>query len=279
MKQQSFTWELGKEDRWIRGEVWSPEKSGSYPVLILSHGFKGFKDWGFFPYAARTLAQAGFAAVTFNFSMNGIGEDPERFTELDKFAGNTYTREQEDLAYLLGRIREKKLPDGESMDPDRIGLIGHSRGGGNSLLRALEDPNIAAVALWNSIARLNLFSDDLKQEMREHGRTFIPNARTGQQMPIDREVLEDLESNRERFNLLDRLPRFHRPLLILQGENDPAVPVETARELDRQAPQGELHILPGADHTFNAVHPFQGTTPELEKVLEQTIHFFHHHFQ
>ena len=41
------------------------------------HGFKGFKDWGFFPHLADRLARAGLVAVSFNFSGSGVGPDGE----------------------------------------------------------------------------------------------------------------------------------------------------------------------------------------------------------
>ena len=42
------------------------------PVIIFTHGFKGFKDWGGFPYMMKRIASKGFTAVSFNFSHNGV---------------------------------------------------------------------------------------------------------------------------------------------------------------------------------------------------------------
>jgi uncharacterized protein len=273
-----FSLEVGKEDRNIRGEVFTGKPSASTPVLVICHGFKGFKDWGFFPYAAEELATRGFTVITFNFSMNGVGEVPDQFTELDKFARNTYSREQEDLTLLFAALRTGRLPLPDDADIQRIGLIGHSRGGANSLLFALDHPaEVQAVALWNSIANVDLFSPQMKQEMKEQGKTVIVNARTQQEMPILAEVLEDIESHREQFDILGRLSQLHQPLLILQGDEDLAVPVHTAVDIDKRAPQSQLHILLGANHTFGAVHPFQGTTPHLSEALDKTASFFHYH--
>ena len=244
------------------------------PTVVILHGFKGFKDWGFFPYAAAALANRGFAVVTFNFSMNGVGENLLEFTELEKFARNTYSREQEDVAKIIGEIKEGLLPPGGVLDPDRLGLIGHSRGGANSLLYAMDDPDIKSVVTWNGIADVDLFSRELKREISEKGTGTILNARTGQKMPIHREVLEDLEANRDRWNILKRLPEWERPLLILQGDQDAPRLVEGAHQLHKAAPRSTLQILPGADHTFGAVHPFRGTTPHLERVIEETANFF-----
>lgn len=40
----------------IRGNVHLPDNPKGAPVVILCHGFKGFKDWGFFPITADRLA-------------------------------------------------------------------------------------------------------------------------------------------------------------------------------------------------------------------------------
>ena len=40
-------------------------------VVIFSHGFKGFKDWGCFPLVSRCFAEQNFVFVKFNFSHNG----------------------------------------------------------------------------------------------------------------------------------------------------------------------------------------------------------------
>lgn len=273
MNRQSFILRLGKENRVIRGEVFTQAEQAA-PTLVICHGFKGFKDWGFFPYAAEILAKRGFTVITFNFSMNGVGEELFHFTELDKFARNTFSREQEDLALLFHSLHERVLPFPEAIDPDRLGIIGHSRGGGNSLLYAFEDPAIRSVVTWNGISDVDFFPPDLKKQMQIHGAALVPNARTGQQMPIQKEVLDDIEANRSRFNIMRHLPFFTRPLLILQGEEDQPRLVEGAHKMAATAPEATLQMLRGANHTFGAVHPFQGTTPNLERALKETASFF-----
>ncbi len=69
--------------------------------IVYVHGFKGFKDWGFVPYIGQFLVVIGFFVLTFNFSYNGIGENATEFTELEKFAKNTFSREQRELSELI----------------------------------------------------------------------------------------------------------------------------------------------------------------------------------
>jgi len=58
----------------IRGDLRRPEGPGPHPVVVACHGFKGFKDWGFHPWLGEHLADAGLAAVHFDFSRNGVKE-------------------------------------------------------------------------------------------------------------------------------------------------------------------------------------------------------------
>lgn len=278
MKLAHFRLDVGKEDRIIRGEVRIPAETGSYPVILICHGFKAFKEWGFFPTLADRLTNSGFATILFDFSMNGVGDDPSVYGELDKFARLTFSREQEDLALLLKQIQKGALPYAEFLDPQRIGIIGHSRGGGNSLIFALDHPeDIQSVVIWNSISRPDFFTEETIKELKEKGITYIQNARTKQSMPIHREVLDDIDQNRERFDFLHRLPYLTSPLLIVQADHDHPGFMEGARKMAKLAPQATLQIIRNANHTMGAVHPFAGITPQLEEAMKRSADFFKRH--
>lgn len=267
---ESFTISCGN-DLYIRGNVHAIPDGQIKPVILLCHGFKGFKDWGFFPYAAETIAEQGFHVIRFNFSCNGVGETD--FDELDKFAINTYSREQEDLSILLEHIQNHRLPFSDQFDLNRMALVGHSRGGGNSLLFAVNHAEIKAIVTWNGIAHVDLFDDQLKEEIGKNGISYIANARTKQQMPIRSVVLEDMEKHKDRFDILSRIKELQIPLLIIQGNDDMKRLVDGAARMKAAVPHQSFLSIPEADHTFGAVHPFQGTTPQLEEAITETISF------
>ena len=129
----------------VRGDIRMPDARGKFPVLLICHGFKGFKDWGFFPLLSESLAYHGFITVNFNFSGSGIGADLQNFTETDLFFNNNYSRELADVRQVVDFIANQ--PGLKSrMEFDRFGLIGHSRGGGIAILYAADDPRIKSVA-------------------------------------------------------------------------------------------------------------------------------------
>lgn len=117
------------EELVIRGDFHAQEKDAGQPLLIFCHGFKGFKDWGSFPYAANRLAKLGMAVVRFNFSCNGVGESGTEFDELEKFGRNTYAREIADLRVLTEWLHSEACPFKAAFDREKLFVMGHSKGG------------------------------------------------------------------------------------------------------------------------------------------------------
>ncbi|WP_028547465.1 alpha/beta hydrolase [Paenibacillus sp. UNC451MF] len=241
------------------------------PVLLISHGFKGFKDWGFFPYIASRFAEAGYYTVTYNFSCNGVNESD--FDELDKFGLNTFSREQQDLDIVLKTLLEQRLPLSSEADTERIYLLGHSRGGGGGIIFAAEHPEIKALVTWNGSAYADLFDEAFKAQVLEHGVGYVANARTKQEMPIRAAFYDDLEANGHRFDIVHRLAELSIPVLQLQGDQDSPRLREGFEALRIGAPRHKPTIIEGGNHTFGAVHPFQSTTPPLGEALRVTLQF------
>jgi pimeloyl-ACP methyl ester carboxylesterase len=263
------------DDDPIRGDVWSRGAENDDAAIVICHGFKGFKDWGFFPYTAKELAaRTGRPVVTFNFSGNGVGSDLENFTELDKFERNTFSKELDDLRIVLDAIEVDELPAIGSRR--RFGLLGHSRGGISALITAAEDPRVACLVTWNAVAYVARWSDEQKQEWRRNGRMEILNTRTGQIMPLGLELLEDFERNAERLDVLKAASKLRVPYLVIHGAEDESVSVGDGERLAEAGPDGTTRFerIEGAGHTFGAVHPFQGTTELLTRVIDLTADWF-----
>lgn len=272
-----FQLELG-DSLTLRGDIHLPEgENHPHPVLIFCHGFKGFKDWGSFPYVCDEFARQGIAAIRFNFSCNGVGESKDQFDELEKFAVNTYAREIADLRALTEALSAGNLPHAERLDGSRLFLLGHSKGGGDILLFGGSHPQVSGLISWNCIADVNLFDEKLREEINRNGTGYIQNARTGQMMPIRREVIEDVDQNREAYDLIRIASGLTKPYLIVQGDRDYARLVNGAKRLHEACPTSQLHWVEGGDHTFNTRHPFAGETPELRDAIEATVRFVKRH--
>ncbi len=242
--------------------------------IILVHGFKGFKDWGYAPYLGELFAERGYFVITFNFSHNGIGNDNFNFTELEKFANNTFTREITELEDVVKAYQNNLF--GEVKNP-KIGLIGHSRGGAIALLTAPKLENVKAVATWGSVATLDRYSERQKQNWRAKGYFSVMNMRTKQEMRLNISLLEDLEENKNgSLNIKKAVSKLNKPLLICHGTEDLAVKLDEAKQLFSWSnnEMSELNIIENTGHTFGCLHPFEGTNAKFEELLNKTDLFF-----
>jgi len=245
--------------------------------IIFVHGFKGFKDWGFVPYVGEYFAKRGFFVLTFNFSHNGIGDNLTEFTELEKFAENSFSREIRELNEIINALKENSFEDKVS---GKIGIIGHSRGGAISLLSTVERKDVHAVALWASISKLDRYSKRQKEEWRKKGSFEVMNMRTKQIMRLNVSLLEDIEKI-GMDSIKNTVRNLDKPLLIAHGDQDLAVPIKEAEEIyswsDKE--KTEFYKIYSTGHTFDIVHPFAGTTDKFEKLLDKTSNFFINNFK
>ncbi|WP_240414055.1 alpha/beta hydrolase family protein [Paenibacillus periandrae] len=274
--QEAFTLEAGQletgEKLFIRGEVRVvPNQPDPSPVLLICHGFKSFKDWGFFPYIATRFAEQGYYVITFNFSCNGVNETD--FDELERFAVNTFSREQQDLEVILQALLANKLPVADAADKESIHLWGHSKGGGTAIIFAAEHPQVKSVITWNGIGFTDLFDDTFKKQLEEYGIAYVANVRTKQEMPIKAVFYEDLLANRERFNIVKQLAGLTIPVLQIQGDQDSPRLMEGFKQMREGDDKHSVVTIADGNHTFGAVHPFKGTTTQLEQAIQASLQF------
>jgi alpha-beta hydrolase superfamily lysophospholipase len=258
-----------KDGLTIRGEVYKAESP--LGAVIICHGFKGFAHWAFFPYLARTLAQDGLTAITFDFSGSGIGSDRESFTEAAAFAGNTFSRELEDLDLVEDYARRQKWIEG------KFGLFGHSRGGGMAILfAAAEGSNVNSLVTWAAISYPNRWSPEDVITWRKRGYTEITNSRTGQVMRLETDLLDDVELHgKTKLNIEAVAGKIRVPWLIVHGTADETVPSTEAEHLHSLSKGvSTLRLIDGGNHVFEARHPLTDVPAALEKVVLETAKFF-----
>jgi uncharacterized protein len=263
----------------VRGDVRVLQGHRADRAVVLVHGFKGFRRFGFFPNLARAAAVRGYAAVTFDFSHNGIGEDgADTFSAMPLFTEQTHTRNLDEIRRVLDVLSSGALLD---RPVTRIGLMGHSRGGGEAVLAAAEDPRVDALVTWAAIASIAERWTPEQVAAWEAGRNVeIENARTKQAMPVGPAYWRDVQANRARLDIPAAAARLTIPWLIVHGDADTSVPVEEARRLfDAAGDTTELLVVEGGDHGFGGMHPYAGATPELRMVADATLDWFDTHLE
>jgi len=245
----------------IRGNLEVPR--GARALAILIHGFKGFKDWGFFPWLAEVLCDEAVAVCRFNMSRSGIGENPETFDRLDLFADDTYSRQLDDLERVVSYCQTHvALP---------TFLVGHSRGGGVAILGAADVPNLRGVVTWSAISHVDRWDGATKRQWRKDGHMDVINSRTKQVMRTSTCILDDVET--KRFDIAGAAAGLQVPLLVVHGARDESVPVEESAAIAAAAPDASRMIISNASHTYNAIHPLVHVPRELMLAADVTARF------
>jgi len=272
-------WEIRPQDGGppIRGDLRAPKGPTPRSVVLVCHGFKGFKDWGFFPSLATAIARRGHAVLSFNLSRSGVGADGVDFSALDLFAEQTHSRNVDEIRMVLDAVNGGQL---FPKPPLKTGLFGHSRGGGEAILAAAEDPRVDALVTWSAIAVVERWSDPQIAAWERGETVYVENARTKQRMPVGPAYWEDIRGNPHRLAIVAAAERLAIPWLIVHGEEDATVSPTDARVLfDAAGEKAELLRVEGAGHTFGAVHPYAGATPELSTAAEATLGWFDQHLR
>ena len=75
-------------------------------------------------------------------------------------------------------------------------------------------------------------------------------------MPLDIAVLDDLESNEQKYSLAIASKKLLIPYLIIQGTNDQAVKMDEFNLLKKHFTKAKQHVIEGANHVFGGSHPY-----------------------
>ncbi|MCC7145889.1 MAG: alpha/beta fold hydrolase [Phycisphaeraceae bacterium] len=288
MPTQQIEWTLPGADRQpILGTTHVPFGGlAPFAVLILAHGFKGYKDYGFIPYLAESAARRGMLALRFNFSHAGMANNIATFDRLhmferpDLFERDTWGRQIEDLQLITAATRQARVP-GIPRPNLPVVYFGHSRGGITSLLTAWRltmdpaaNPPPAAVITAAAPDDACGLSETDKIELRARGFVESPSTRTGQVLRVGRQWLAEIEANPKAFNPLQAIATLACPCLVIHGEHDPTVPLAAAHRLAQAGgAKTTLRIIAGANHTFNASNPMslEGQTTRQTSELTDTV--------
>ncbi|MCS6809629.1 MAG: prolyl oligopeptidase family serine peptidase [Bacteroidota bacterium] len=246
------------------------------PVLMILHGFKAFARWGFFPYFGEYFARRGFLTLVVNFSLNGTPHrmipDSTDCAEPERFARNTVSQEVCDASVLLELISQHSLGTGTRWGDalsqwwnGDVYIVAHSRGGAVAWVLGYHFANIIRkIAALGTVSRLDRFTERAKQEWRSKGYMEVRNARTGQELRMDRAYLEDIVLHADKLEPQKTIARLCPPsvqtdILLVHGEQDMTVALSEAYELYAVAQQAGCRVqlvqIPHVGHTFGVTHP------------------------
>jgi uncharacterized OsmC-like protein/fermentation-respiration switch protein FrsA (DUF1100 family) len=200
---------------------------------LFAHCFTCGKDTLAAKRIAVALAAKGIAVLRFDFTGLGSSEGD--------FANSTFTSNVADLVRAADHLREtRKAP---------AILIGHSLGGAAVLAAAEKIPEAKAVvtiaAPSDPAHVIGLFKDRI-EDIRTSGKVEVSLA--GRPFQISREFLDDIAEQ----NLLTRVTKLHRSLLIMHSPTDDTVGIENATKIFVAAKHPKSFVsLAGADHLLS----------------------------
>ncbi|WP_373710078.1 alpha/beta hydrolase family protein [Kaistella sp.] len=255
------------ETRDFLADFYYPESEQKLPLVIFAHGYKGYKDWGAWDLMAKKFAEAGFFFVKFNFSHNGttVGQ-PKDFADLEAFGNNNFSKEMSDYDEVLNYFYNH-----QKVDQEKVAIIGHSRGGGITVIKGFEDERVKVLVALAGVSnfKYRFPSQDRFEDWKTEGVMYSENKRTHQQMPHYFQFFEDFEKNEKRFDIQYAAQHLEKPFLIVQGTSDDAVKDKEAYLLNEWCKTSELVFIENANHTFGAKEPW--TEKELPADLEKAV--------
>ena len=249
----------------------------SCPILLIIHGFRGSKNWGFFPTIAEEFAQNGSIVLTWNMSLNGYSKNSQYIDQPDNFARNTITQEMVDTQSIIDSIlQDDRIISGDirSHWNGDIHVLGHSRGGGIGILISAKNPSIKKLALWNTISRFGRFTERQKKLWSETGTFPIDETEDGKVIAMNYTYISDLELHGDEYSPLRSIAEVSADILIVHAEQDMTVPIREAHALQEKSHSAHMHSIPQAGHIFGCTHPFTEMTSSLRDAIDTTTAFF-----
>lgn len=207
------------------------DTTGRHPVLIFCHGISVNADWG--DAYCRAAASRGFYAYAFDFK----GGSPNSRSTGKSTLQMTVDSEKEELLYVLSRIKKEPFTD-----RGKIFVMGHSLGGLVAALAAKENrKDIAGLVLLSPAFNIV----DMGQEMYPRARD-IKDTTDLLGTPLGKKFYTELRG----FDPYKWLPRYNKPVLLIEGENDYTVPPSYVEKAFERYYNAEYELIPNTGHTF-----------------------------
>ncbi|MFC2143340.1 alpha/beta hydrolase [Candidatus Aenigmatarchaeota archaeon] len=244
--------------RRLAGIIHTPDnilENEKIPCIIVSHGLTSNKEnkeeW------ANRFNLSGFAVLLFDFSGHGESDG--------KFENMTIKHYESDLKAAIKYVRSL-----DYIDPDKIGLTGHSLGGSLSMIAASNDKKIKSVAAvspttdWKGVFEIydKLGAVNIK-EWKKKGYIMFKTKKL--RYGFYKEAVK------VKFDKI--VKRIKCSALIIHGENDGVVPVSQSKNIiEMMNEPKKLIILKYVGHYF--VNP-----KELDTLKNLTQEWFQEHMK
>ncbi len=236
----------------LAGTLTLPKRRSRVPAVVMITGIsKHERNEGNPPFTpfrdiADVLGRAGIAVL--RVDDRGVGASTGDFDKATSFD------EADDVRTELAWLRKQP-----TIDPKRVGLVGHSEGGFIALVVAAGDPSLAAIVVlagsgvpgeqldtWQTIQTVN------------HDPSIAPAAREAEikKQLADRHDWSPRDVAFVAADPADYARKVKTPTLIVQGGSDLHVPPRSAERLVATMrgagnPDVTAHVIPHLSHTLS----------------------------
>ncbi|MEN8905273.1 MAG: alpha/beta hydrolase [Clostridiales bacterium] len=261
----------------------SYSENEKYPLVILCHGFAGFKEL-FLPDFAKNFIQHGFAVLTFDY--RGFGESEG---EKGKIVPEYQVR---DIRNAILYIKTLSL-----IDSDKISLWGTSYGGANVITTASKECNLKCIIVQGTfgngerVIMGGMNSDEKEKLINSLNKMATKSVLKNKSLSIPlNKMLVDKQSSAFYNNYIDKfeqlkikipfltnretleykpeniISNINIPILITAAESDIVNPLEESKILYEKANEPkELQIIKNAEHYDLYIGSY------FEEVIEKQI--------
>ncbi len=238
-------------------EIYKPQRKGKLPVVLIFHGFTGYKEENNLVDIAHRLATVGI--VTVRFTASGFG-DSEGTLEANYRFG-TYRIDADSVWEYVQTL--------DYIDVRRLGVCGHSMGGKLSILFCADHSEVVAVcAISAPVHLLSTSFGVMHDEWKRLGYYEKISGRDGKSIRIPYAYID--ESLNPLHDVLLAAKKIEKPhALVVAGMADQTVTWESTKEIfnNLRCPK-EWLLIDHMDHWYKKNLSF------LPVVHEPVIKFF-----
>ena len=212
----------------IYGQLYLPDVEGTWPVVILSHGYNGNNTQ--FQTECRLFAEKGIMAYAYDFCGGStVSKSSGKSTDMTIFT------EKKNLLSVFKYIKEL-----DNVDSEQIFLLGGSMGGLVTTLAAEElQGQVKAMVLY--FPALNV-ADDWRKTFPTVDK--IPETHEFWGLTLGREFFTSIHE----FDPYEVIGDYSNEILIIWGDKDEIVPRSYVERAQQQYQKAKLIVVPGMGH-------------------------------
>jgi dipeptidyl aminopeptidase/acylaminoacyl peptidase len=216
----------------LQGRIYRPNRQGRFPAIIFNHGYPGDeKNMDM----AEEIGLHGICSLIFYYRGAWGSEGTYNFEGLEPSTKNAYD-------YLVST---------PFVDPERIGVLGHSMGALPASAVLDSELNLKTGVFVAPAADLNHFADDVRLE------SFILRLIGWAERKLNYGSKEELRSSllwaRENINPIDLIKSVKTPIIVIVGSEDKLTPPELCKRFyEAKNEPKKFFLVDGADHVFKS---------------------------